>query len=143
MPQGQRYKGGIDRSRHNFFRQMRRVSMRWPYMAYGHDLFVQIAEGSKQPRINQRSASESNGTNFTTLNRNQCVDDLIPRLQQQLCQCYEGKAGFRWPNSPALHLAKETNRSVLLELSGLNAEIGLRGTQLLRSSSESLSLQDR
>src|SRR5438270_7974990 len=92
--------------------------------------------------IGQWSASESDRANLTALNRAQCVHDLIPGLQQQLCQRDEGKAGFGRPNTPALHLAKETNRSVLLELSGLNAEIGLRGMQLLRSSSESLSLQD-
>jgi hypothetical protein len=40
MPQWQRHEGGIDRSRQNFFRQMRRVSMRRPHRADGKDLFM-------------------------------------------------------------------------------------------------------
>src|SRR5450756_1275746 len=143
MPQGQRHKCGIDLSRQNFLRQMRCISMGGAYRTSGKNLFVKVAEGSKYRLIHQRSTSEPDGANISAFNRYERIEDFIAGLQQELSQDLECDSSIRGPDTSALHLAEETNRSVLLELSGLNAEIGLRGTQLLRSRSESLSLQDR
>jgi hypothetical protein len=52
-------------------------------------------------------------------------------------------AYIRGPDPSTFHLSKEADGGVLLELSSLDAEIGLRGSQFFGGGAESLFLQDR
>src|SRR6266851_5884281 len=99
MLQRQSPNGGVNNPGQNLFGELSCIAVSRTNRTRWQQLLVHGAEAAKQALVHQRSAAESDGTDLSTLNRNERVDDLIPRLQQQLGQRDEGKAGFGWPDT--------------------------------------------